>query len=383
MKKSTGLSIACAAALLLVGAGRCAWADIVIAVPLSISGPASSVGTPNRNATTLWPSEIGGEKLKVIVQDDRSDPTEASTVARRLIEDDKADIIVGGSTVPVSLAISAVANEKKTPFLMLSPTPWNAERDPWSFNLPQSVPLMASVVFDDMRKKGIKSVGFIGFSDSWGDQWLAALQGFAAKAGVKVVDEERYGRADTSVQGQALKLLSSHPDAILVGGTSTAAAPPQIALREIGFVGPIYHTHGAVGAGFLKIAGDSADGALAASGPVLLAEDLPATSPIAKPAHDFIAGYESRFGAGTRTPFAAHSYDASIVLGMAIPVALKSAKPGTAEFRVALRNAIENLHDVGATQGVYNFSPSDHNGLDNRARILVVVKDGKWRLVGE
>jgi branched-chain amino acid transport system substrate-binding protein len=370
-------------ALSLAAAGNAARADIVIAVPVSISGPGSSVGTPNRNATTLWPTEIGGEKLKVIVQDDRSDPTEASTVARRMIEEDKVDVIVGGSLVPVSLAINAVANEKKVPFLMLSPTPWQAGRDTWSFNLPQSVPLMASAVFDDMKKKGIKSVGFIGFSDSWGDQWLAALKGFAEKNSVKVVDEERYGRADTSVQGQTLKLLSSHPDAILVGGTSTAAALPQLALREISFTGPIYHTHGAVGAPFLKIAGDAADGALAPSGPALIAEDLPATSPVAKPAHDFIAAYEGKFGAGTRTPFAAHGYDASIILGKAIPIALKTAKPGTPEFRAALRDAIEGLHDVAATQGVYTFSPTDHLGLDDRARILVVVKDGQWHLAGQ
>jgi branched-chain amino acid transport system substrate-binding protein len=382
MFRSSLLSIILTSGALAIAAGGSALAEIVIAVPLSISGPGSSVGTPNRNATTLWPTEIGGEKLKVIVQDDRSDPTEASTVARRMIEEDKVDVIVGGSLVPVSLAINAVANEKKVPFLMLSPTPWQAGRDQWSFNLPQSVPLMASAVFDDMKKRGIRSVGFIGFSDSWGDQWLAALKGFAAKNEVKVVDEERYGRADTSVQGQTLKLLSSQPDAILVGATSTAAALPQLALREVGYAGLIYHTHGAVGAPFLKIAGDAADGALAPSGPALIAEDLPATSPIAKPAHDFITAYEGKFGAGTRTPFAAHSYDASIILGMAIPVALKTAKPGTPEFRAALRDAIEGLHDVAATQGVYTFSPTDHLGLDERARILVVVKDGKWRLAG-
>jgi len=380
MKKLSCLSMALASGLVLAGSIGTALADIVIAVPLSISGPGSSVGTPNRNATTLWPAEIAGEKLKVIVQDDRSDPTEASTVARRMIEEDQVDVIVGGSLVPVSLAISAVANEKKTPFLMLSPTPWQADRDPWSFNLPQSVPLMASAVFDDMKKKGIKRIGFIGFSDSWGDQWLAALKGFADKNAIQLVDAERYGRADTSVQGQVLKLLSSQPDAILVGGTSTAAALPQLELREVGFVGPIYHTHGAVGAPFLKIAGEAADGALAPSGPALLAEDLPPGSPVAKPAHDFVAAYEGKFGAGTRTPFAAHGYDAAILLGQAIPVALKTARPGTPEFRAALRAALEGLHDVAATQGVYSFSPTDHLGLDDRARILVVVKDGKWHL---
>lgn len=356
-------------------------AEITVGIILSVTGPGSAVGVPSRNAVALWPTEINGEKLNILVQDDRSDPTAAASIARRFVSDDKVDILIGASLTPGNVAVSAVAAETETPHLTLAPTPLPAGRDKWSYNLPPSVPLMASAIIEHMKKNNIKTVGYIGFSDVWGDQWLEALRAASESAGFKIVAEERFGRADTSVSGQVLKIVAQKPDAVLVGATSSAAGLPQIALRDSNFRGPIYHTHGTAVRDFIRIAGKQAADAIAPAGPSSVAEQLPNDFPTKAAGLKFVQGYETKYGADTRTPFAAHLFDGSLILQAAAAEALKVAKPGTKEFRTELRNAIERLHNVAASQGVYNYSPTNHNGLDERARVLLTVKDGKWQLL--
>jgi branched-chain amino acid transport system substrate-binding protein len=368
-----------AGAALALAAAATQAQDITVGVVLATSGPGSAVGVPTRNAVALWPTEIAGHKLKLVIQDDRSDPAAATSIARRLVSEDKVDVIVGGSLTPGSLAIAAVANEAQVPHLTLSPTVLNQKLSAWTFNLPPTTKLMASAVFEHMDKAKVKSVGYIGFSDVWGDQWLGELKDYANRSGVKVTAEERFGRADTSVSGQVLRLISSKPDAILVGGTSSAAGLVQKTLVENGFKGTIYHTHGAVTRDFVRIAGKDGEGAIAPAGPSAVAEELPGSNPSKAPGMAFVTGYEAKYGAGTRTPFAAHLFDAGLVLQKAIPLALAKAQPGTKEFRVALKQAIETVKDLPASQGVLNYSASNHNGMDERARVLVVVKDGSWK----
>lgn len=353
--------------------------DLTVGVVLATSGPGSAVGVPTRNAVGQWPTEIAGHKIKLLIQDDRSDPSAATSIVRRMVTDDKADIIVGGSLTPSSLSIAAVANETETPFLALAPTVLNDKIQAWAFNLPTSTNLMASAVFDHMEKSGVKSVGFIGFSDVWGDQWLGELKNHAAKGVVKLTGEERFGRADTSVSGQVLRLISGKPDAILVGGTSSAAGLVQKTLMENGFKGKVYHTHGAVTKDFLRIAASDGEGAIAPAGPSAVAEDLAASNLSKAPGLAFVTGYETKFGAGTRTPFGAHAYDAGIVLQKAVPIALQKAQPGTKEFRSALKQAVESLRELPVSQGVITYSASNHYGMDERARVMVVVQNGAWK----
>lgn len=353
--------------------------DITVGVVLATSGAGSAVGVPSRNALALWPTEIGGRKLKLVIQDDRSDPAAGTSIARRLVSEDKVDVIVGGSLTPGSLAIAAVANEAEVPHLTLAPTVLNEKISTWSFNLPPTTNLMASAVFEHMGKAKVKSVGYIGFSDVWGDQWLGELKNHAAKGGVRITAEERFGRADTSVSGQTLRLISSKPDAILVGGTSSAAGLVQKTLVENGFKGTIYHTHGAATRDFTRVAGKDGEGAIAPASPSAVAEELPASKASKAPGLTFVTGYESKYGAGTRTPFGAHLYDGALVLQKAVPVALHKAQPGTKEFRVALKQAIEGIRDLPASQGVLSYSATSHNGMDERGRVLVVVKGGQWK----
>lgn len=356
-------------------------ADVTIGVIAPTTGSTAALGIPVKNSMMFFPDEIGGEKLKVILVDDASDPTMATTLARKLITEDKADVLVGSVMTGAAIAVAGVALESEVVQLSLSPINLPPGRDTWTFRMPQQVALMAEPVFEHMAANKVKTVGFIGFSDAWGDFWLKELQAAAAPRNLKIVAEERYARADTSVTGQALKLVAARPDAILVGASGTAAALPQLALRERGYKGLVYQTHGAATQDLIRIGGAAVEGAVLPTGPMLVPEQLPDSSVIKKPGLEYVAKYEEKFGAGTRTQFGGHLYDSIQVLKRVIPVALKSAKPGTKEFRTAIKTALESEKDIVAAHGVYNFTKDDHFGLDRRGRELLTIKDGKWLLL--
>jgi len=355
--------------------------DITVGLTLSTSGPAAALGVPERNALDFVPTEIGGAKIKMIVLDDAGDPTQATTNTRRFITESNADIVMGSSNTPASIAVSNVANEAAVPHFGLAPFPITPERAKWSVDLPQPVPLVGQVLYDHMKKNGIKTIGFIGFSDSYGDLWLDSFKKQAAPMGIQLIDEERFARNDTSVTGQVLKLVAAKPDAVLIVASGTGAALPQIALRERGFTGLLYQTHGAVSYDFIRIAGKAAEGVIMASGPAIAPEGQPDGALTKKPGLALVTAYEQKYGPNTRTQFAAHSYDAFELLKRLIPVALKSASPGTPAFHEAIRQSLLSEHELAASQGVYNFTEKDRSGVDERARILLTVKDGKFVVI--
>ncbi|ETR76146.1 branched-chain amino acid ABC transporter substrate-binding protein [Afipia sp. P52-10] len=355
--------------------------EITVGVTVSTTGPAAALGIPERNVVEFVPTEIGGVKVKTIVLDDAGDPTTATTNARRLLTESKADILIGSSTTPPSLAISTVANEAGVPHFSLAPMPVTAEREKWTVVMPQPVPIMGKVLYEHMKKNNVKTVGYIGFSDSYGDLWLNDLKTQTGPMDIKVVAEERYARPDTSVAGQVLKLVAAKPDAILIGASGTGAALPQAALRERGYNGRIYQTHGAVTYEFIRIAGRSAEGVIIASGPVMAPEGQDDSALTKKPGLALNAAYEKKYGENSRNQFGAHMYDAFEVLKRVVPAALKTAKPGTPEFREAIRTALISEKEIPASQGVYNFTAKDRFGVDDRARILLTVKDGKYVVV--
>jgi branched-chain amino acid transport system substrate-binding protein len=372
---------AIAAALALPGLGAPALAqtsEITIGITVTTTGPAAALGIPERNALEFVPKEIGGVPIKVIVLDDGGDPTAATTNARRFVTESKADIIMGSSTTPPTVAVSTVANEAGIPHFGLAPMPFTPAREKWSVDMPQPVPIMGKVLYQHMKAHNIKTVGYIGYSDSYGDLWFSDLKKQGEPLGLTIVDDERFARPDTSVAGQVLKLVAANPDAILVGASGTAAALPQSALRERGYKGLIYQTHGAASMDFIRIAGASAEGVLMASGPVMNPEGQPDSALTKKPGLALDTAYEAKYGPNSRSQFAGHSYDAFEVLKRVIPVALKTAKPGTVEFREAIRQALLTEHEIAASQGVYNFTETDRYGLDDRARIILTVKDGKY-----
>ncbi|WP_055038767.1 ABC transporter substrate-binding protein [Blastochloris viridis] len=352
-----------------------------IGVTISTTGQGAALGIPERNTLEVVGRDIGGVKLEIIQLDDAGDPTNATTNARRLATEDKVDVLVGSSVTPATMAVSNVAFETEIPHFALSPMPFQPGRDTWTFVMPQPVPLMAGVLFGHMKTKGVKTVGIIGFSDSWGDLWVKEFKASGEPTGLKMVADERYARADTSVAGQVLKLVSAKPDAVLVGASGTAAALPVIALRQRGYGGPIYQTHAAVTRDFIRIAGKAAEGVIFASGPVIAAARQPEGSLTKAAGVAYTAAYEAKFGAGTVNQFGAHMFDVFELLKRAVPVALTQAEPGSSAFRAALRNALEREKDMAASQAVYNYGPGNHYGVDERGRILITVKDGDWALI--
>jgi branched-chain amino acid transport system substrate-binding protein len=352
--------------------------EITIGISISTTGPAAALGIPERNALEFVPKEIGGVPLKLVVLDDGGDPTTATTNARRFVTESKADIIMGSSTTPPTIAVSTVANEAGIPHFGLAPFPINEARMKWSVAMPQPIPIMGKVLYEHMKAHNIKTVGYIGYSDSYGDLWFNDFKAQAVPMGLTMVDEERFARPDTSVAGQVLKLVAANPDAILVGASGTAAALPQTALRERGYKGLIYQTHGAASMDFIRIAGPAAEGVIMSSGPVMSPETQPDSALTKKPGMALNTAYEAKYGPNSRSQFAGHSYDAFEILKRVVPVALKTSKPGTPEFREAIRQALMSQKDMAASQGVYNFTEKDRYGLDDRSRIILTVKDGKY-----
>lgn len=370
-----------AAAAILIAAAFPAAAQVKVGVITGATGPGASLGIPYKNTFAVLPKTLGGQQVQYLIMDDATDPTNAVKLARKLITEDKVDLVIGSSSVPAATAITDVAAELKTPQIALSPVGGAASKNPWVFSIPQPVSIMMGAVADHMKANNVKSVAYIGFSDSWGDLVLTGLKAHAESHGIKIVTEERYARLDTSVAGQILKVLATNPDAVVVGGSGTPGALPNVTLAERGYKGRVYHNHGVINKDFLRVGGKSLEGAFAPTGPVMVAEQLPDSNPIKKVALEFTKAYEGSFGAGSRNAFAAYSYDAYLLADSAVKAASKKAKPGSPEFRQALRDALESTKDVVGTHGVYSMSPTDHAGVDQRARVLVRVENGDWKLV--
>lgn len=357
-----------------------AHADITIGVSLPLTGPASGLGIPMKNQIALWPTTIGGEKLKVIVLDDATDPTNGVKNARRFVTDDKVDLIVGSAATPVGIAMADVAMESQTPQLLATPAGLPAGKDTWSFRLPQSNSVMSHAMVEHMKKQGVKTVGFLGYTDAYGEGWLKEFTPIAEKAGIKVIAAERFARTDTGVTAQALKVTAANPDAMLIVASGSGAAMPHKAVVERGFKGKIYQTHAAATRDLMRVGGKDIEGAYVVSGPVIAPEQLPDSHPSKKLALDFVQKYEKVYGAGSRNQFAGHSYDAAIVMEKAIPMALKKAKPGTKEFRAALRDAIETMGRTTFAHGIMNWTKEDHWGYTNETGVIVKVVNGDWKV---
>jgi branched-chain amino acid transport system substrate-binding protein len=371
-----------AAAALTALVGVAAAQDLKVGVTLSATGPAASLGIPERNTIALLPKTIAGHKVDYIVLDDASDTTTAVKNTRKLITEDKVDVVVGSTVTPNSLAMIDVAAENETPMISMAASarivdPVDAKRR-WVFKTPQNDQQMATVIVGHMLTHGIKSVAYIGFADAYGEGWWGAFSTIAEGRGLKVVGNERFQRTDTSVTGQVLKIMSARPDAVLIGGSGTPAALPQKTLKERGYTGVIYQTHGVANNDFLRVCGKDCEGTYLPAGPVLVADQLPNDHPVKKSALAYIAAYEKAHGKGSVSTFGAHAWDASILLQAAVPVALKKAQPGSKEFRAALRDALEGVKNAAGAHGIFNMSPNDHLGLDQRAAVMVQIKNGAW-----
>jgi branched-chain amino acid transport system substrate-binding protein len=317
------------------------------------------------------------------VLDDASDTSQAVTNTRKLITENKVDVIIGSSTTPASLAMIDVAAEGQTAMISVAASakiiePMDAKKR-WVFKTPQNDIMMSLAIASSMADAGIKTVGFIGFNDAYGEGWAQEFSKAAGLKGISIVANERYSRTDTSVTGQILKIVAAHPDAVLIAASGTPAVLPQRTLHERGYTGKYYQTHGVANNDYLRVGGKDVEGTLLPAGPVLVAAQLPADNPVRKSALDYVSHYEAMYGKGSTSTFGGHVWDAGLLVQAAVPVALKKAQPGTPEFRAALRDALESAKDVHGAHGIFNLSPADHLGLDQRARVMVKVVNNAWQ----
>ena len=350
---------------------------------VSATGPAASLGIPEKNTIALMPQTIGGQKVNYIVLDDASDTTTAVANARKLVTESKVDVLLGSTTTPNSLAMIDVAAESQTPMISMAASasivePVDAKRR-WVFKTPQNDIMMSLAIAAHMQAAGVKTVGFIGFADAYGEGWFREFSKVAPIKGLTIVANERYARTDTSVTGQVLKIIAAKPDAVLIAGSGTPAVLPQRALKERGYDGKYYQTHGVANNDFLRVGGKDVEGTFLPSGPVLVASQLPNNYPVRPSAEDYVKKYEAMYGKGSVSTFGAHAWDAGRLMSVAATAALKKAQPGTPEFRAALRDALESAREVHGAHGIFNMSPTDHLGLDQRARVMVKIENGAWK----
>jgi branched-chain amino acid transport system substrate-binding protein len=362
-------------------------AEILVGFVTGLSGPVSSIGIPNSKgvkAGELYTGKIGNENVRVIQLDDASNPTASTQNARKLVEEDHVDFLIGTSGTPQTTAMATIASQLKTPMVAVSPLAAvpKADGGPWVVQIPQPASILVHAIVDHMKKSGVKTVAFLGFGDAFGDLMYNSLVAETKDAGIKVVANERYGRADTSVTAQALKVVATHPDAVMLGGTGTPGALPVLALKERGYKGEVYGNHGMISADFLRLAGKAADGIICPTGPVTAAEQLPASNPIRKVSLDYLAAYQKANGALPTDSFASYGFDGWLAFADAAKRALATgAKPGTPEFHKALREALFSTKELVGTQGIYNFRPDNSAWVDKRAVILVQIEDGKYKLL--
>jgi branched-chain amino acid transport system substrate-binding protein len=372
-------------AALLISTYGSAAADLTVGFVTSLSGPGASIGIPYEKgilAAQAYAGKVGDTNIKLIRLDDASDPSAATRNARKLVQEDRVDVLMGTSGLPGTIAMAVVAAETKTPMLSLVPAP--APQNPngqWLISIPQPVPLMVAAVVERMKKDNVKRAAYIGFSDSWGDLVYDGVMKSAPGNAIDVVTNERYARADTSVTGQTLKIIAAHPDAVITGGSGTPGALPYLALADRGFKGGLYGTHALINPDFVRVGGAAVEGVIAPTGPVIVAEQLPDSNPTKKVSLAFREVYQKVNNAPTSDAYAAYSFDAWLVLLDAAKRALAKAQPGTEQFRAALNEALETTKDVTGTHAVYNFKPGASFGVDERARILVQLQRGKWTLL--
>ena len=363
-----------------------AQAQMKVGLISSSTGPTAVVGIPQRNTAALLPKKIGDIAVEYIVYDDASDPTQTVTLVKKLLAEQHVDAIIGPSGSPNAMGTLQFIAEAKTPLLAPVGSPAVVlpmdDQKRWVFKTTQNDTLIAEALVGHMAKHGVKTVGFIGLSDAYGESWYRTFVPMVEKLGIKITANERFQRSDRSVIGQAVKILAANPDAVLIAAAGGPTVLPQTTLVERGYKGRIYQTHGAATPDFVRLTGKAGDGTVMAASLMLVLDQMPDSNPSKKVASDYIAAYQKLYGEKPAT-FGANVFDAGLLLQQAVPVAARQAKPGTPEFRAALRDALENVHELVGTQGVYNMTPQDHAGFDKRGRVLMTLKNGAWQLVAE
>jgi branched-chain amino acid transport system substrate-binding protein len=367
-----------------VSLGCAAQSPIKVGLITSLSGPIASVGIPLARGLNVGLTQfpkIDGHRVELVLLDDASDSSAATRNARKMIDESNVDAIIGCAGSPSTATVAEVSYEKKVPMIAVAPIALGGERGSWHIIVPVSVNLMLAADVAHMKKTGVKTVAYIGFNDAWGDLAYKALKKAADAESIEIVANERFSRADTSVTAQILKIIATRPDAVLTGGAGTPGALPHIALAQHGYRGPVYATPAIISPDFVRVGGSAVEGVVAPALTGTVADQLPNDNPIKAVAMKFRASYQKLFRGPNKDIFSPIAYDAYLIFVNAAERALKTAKPGTAEFRLAIRDAMTRTQGLVGATAVYNYRPGTYVGADERALVLVRLRRGRWKVI--
>lgn len=361
-----------------------AFAQVKIGTIASSTGTVSAIGIPQRNTAMMLPEQVGDISIEYIHFDDASEPNNTVTSVKKLLSEENVDAIIGPSGAPHAMALLDLVSEAQTPLLApvgsISVIYPMDEKRKWVFKPTQNDSIVADKLMQHMQDNGVKTLAFIGTADTYGETWYGVMQERLAEKGITLVANERYNRPDTSVTGQVLKIMAADPDAVLIGSPGSPAVLPQSTLFERNYGGTVYQTHGAAMNDFLRLGGKAVEGTIMGGSLMLVPDEISDDNPSKAVALDYMNNYNERYGNVPAT-FGGNVYDAGLLLMEAIPVAAEKAEPGTVEFRMALRDALENIKELPGTQGIYNMTADDHSGFDERGVELITIKNGEWALV--
>jgi branched-chain amino acid transport system substrate-binding protein len=350
----------------------------------SITGPGSSLGIPERDTALMIEAEVnakGGVKgpdgkmhpLKLVIYDDASDETKAVLAAKKLIDEDKVSAIVGTTLSGTSLAILDTIQKAEVPLVscaaaikIVEPA---AERK-WVFKTPQSDFLIVGVLVDYLKSKGLTKVGWLNVDYAFGQLGWIEFEKAAQKAGLTIAANEKFGQKDVDMTAQLTRVKAAAPQAVIIWSIPPSASIATKNYADLGISAPLFQSHGVGNKKYIELAGPAANNVLFPAGKLLVAEQLADNDPQKATLLAYARDFEAKYG--PRNTFGGHAWDAVQIVLHAME------KAGT--DRAKIRSAIETTKNFVGITGVFDFSPTDHNGLDRRAVTMIHIADGQWRL---
>ena len=369
-----------AAALLLTSIA--AQAQIKIGAVLSVTGGASFLGDPEKKTLEMYVADINakggiaGKKIELVIYDDASDASQARTFATRLIEQDKVDALLAGSTTASTMAIIPLAEEAQTPLInfagaVQAVTPVKK----WNFKTPHTDLMACEKIFEDMKKRGATKIAIIAGADAFGKSMRDQCMSITAKHGIEVLHEETYQPRDNDVTPQLTNIKGkAGVQAVINPGFGQGPAIVTRNYKQLGIAVPLYQSHGVASKQFIELATpDAAEGVRLPAAALLVADKLPDSDPQKKVVTEYKKTYEAKTGQPVST-FGGHMYD-----GLMIMVEAMQRAGGADKAKV--RDEIEKTKGFVGTGGVVNMSATDHLGLDLTAFRMLEIRGGDWTLV--
>ncbi len=365
----------------VLGAGLQASAQIKIGAVLSVTGPASFLGDPEKRTLEIYVDDINakggvnGQKLQLIVYDDAGNPNNARTFATRLVEEDKIDAMVGGSTTGSTLAMMPVFEDAKIPFISLAGAVQIIQPvRKWVFKTPHTDTMACEKIFADLKARNLTTIALISGTDAFGKSMRDQCVAVAPKVGIKIATEESYGPRDSDMTPQLTNIRNkAGVQAVVNPGFGQGPAIVTRDYKQLGITLPLYESHGVCSKEYIKLAGPAAEGVRLPCAALLIADKLPASDPQKPVVVAYSRTYQQKTGQAVST-FGGHAYDGLMIL----VDAMKRAKSAD---KAKVRDEIEKTKGYIGTGGIVNMSPTDHLGLNLSAFHMLEIKGGDWTLV--